>query len=223
MEPTSVTSTQSTTPAPQPNSTSDTINSDFDTFLRMLTAQIENQDPLNPIESSDFAVQLATFSGVEQQVQTNELLESLVGSMALGGVAEIAGWVGLDGRAEVPARFDGAPIELFPKIPLEADQATLIVRDPSGGEVQRRAIDPASASLTWAGDDNAGATVTEGFYSFEIEAFQAGEPIGVSVPETWGRIAEVRDEATGPVAVFADGTQTAASDVTGLRAEASPV
>ena len=43
------------------------INSDFETFLKMLTAQMENQDPLNPIESSDYAVQLATFSGVEQQ------------------------------------------------------------------------------------------------------------------------------------------------------------
>lgn len=72
--------------------------------------------------------------------------------MALGGVAEIAGWVGMDGRAEVPARFEGAPIELFPEIPLEADQANLIARDASGGEVQRRAIDPASTTLIWAGD-----------------------------------------------------------------------
>ena len=42
---------------------------DFQTFLKMLTTQIKNQDPLNPMEGSDFAVQLATFSGVEQQVQ----------------------------------------------------------------------------------------------------------------------------------------------------------
>lgn len=39
------------------------ITSDFNTFLRMLTVQMQNQDPLKPIESSDFAVQLATFSG----------------------------------------------------------------------------------------------------------------------------------------------------------------
>ena len=51
------------------------ISSDFETFLRMLTVQMQNQDPLNPIQSSDFAVQLATFSGVEQQVRTNDLLE----------------------------------------------------------------------------------------------------------------------------------------------------
>ena len=53
------------------------ISSDFETFLLMLTTQLENQDPLNPIESQDFAVQLATFSGVEQQVLTNDLLSDL--------------------------------------------------------------------------------------------------------------------------------------------------
>ena len=41
------------------------ISSDFETFLKMLTAQMENQDPLNPLDSQDFATQLATFSGVE--------------------------------------------------------------------------------------------------------------------------------------------------------------
>ena len=41
-------------------------SSDFETFLKMLTVQMQNQDPLNPVESTDYAVQLATFSGVEQ-------------------------------------------------------------------------------------------------------------------------------------------------------------
>ena len=53
------------------------IGNDFNTFLVMLTTQLQNQDPLNPIESSDYAVQLATFSGVEQQVRTNQLLQEI--------------------------------------------------------------------------------------------------------------------------------------------------
>ena len=47
----------------------------------MLTTQIKNQDPLNPMEGTEFAVQLATFSGVEQQVQTNQLLARLLVAM----------------------------------------------------------------------------------------------------------------------------------------------
>ena len=66
------------------------ISSDFETFLKMLTVQMQNQDPLNPVDSSDYAVQLATFSGVEQQAQTNDLLKGLT---ALdGGEAEWRRW-----------------------------------------------------------------------------------------------------------------------------------
>ena len=82
------------------------INSDFQTFLTMLTTQMQNQDPLNPMESTEFATQLATFSGVEQQVRTNELLGSLQDSMALSSMGQIAGWIGMDARAEMPMAFD---------------------------------------------------------------------------------------------------------------------
>ena len=54
---------------------------DFDTFLKMLTSQLKNQNPLNPMEGTEFAVQLATFSGVEQQAQTNKLLAQMVAQM----------------------------------------------------------------------------------------------------------------------------------------------
>jgi flagellar basal-body rod modification protein FlgD len=60
--------------APADNGSGAKISSDFETFLKMLTVQMQNQDPLNPVDSSDYATQLATFSGVEQQVQTNDLL-----------------------------------------------------------------------------------------------------------------------------------------------------
>ena len=92
---------QAAQPAPAP-----VINSDFETFLKMLTTQLKNQDPLNPIESSDFAVQLATFSSVEQQVMTNDLLTGLSGQMGQMGMAQLASWVGMEERAPMPAQFD---------------------------------------------------------------------------------------------------------------------
>jgi flagellar hook assembly protein FlgD len=54
-----------------------TVSADFETFLKMLTAQIQNQDPMNPIDSSDYATQLATFSSVKQQVLANSYLENI--------------------------------------------------------------------------------------------------------------------------------------------------
>ena len=47
------------------------IEANFDTFLSLLTAQLRNQDPLEPVNSTDFVAQLAQFSAVEQQVQSN--------------------------------------------------------------------------------------------------------------------------------------------------------
>jgi len=82
---------QSVTPAAaleQGVTSSSVISSDFETFLIMLTTQMENQDPLNPIESSDYAVQLATFSSVEQQVLTNDLLGTLSEQMGPMGMAQ---------------------------------------------------------------------------------------------------------------------------------------
>ena len=69
--------------------------SDYETFLKMLTVQMQNQDPLNPVEASDFAAQLANFSAVEQQVLTNNLLTSIEARLAATGVSQLAGWVGM--------------------------------------------------------------------------------------------------------------------------------
>ena len=88
-----------TGPTPAAGGTVAPINSDFEMFLQMLTAQMKYQDPLNPVDSTDYATQLATFSGVEQAVLTNDLLKSLSSEMNAGGLADMAAWVGKDARA----------------------------------------------------------------------------------------------------------------------------
>ena len=94
----SVTSAGTTSAAPTTTSNKALISSDFDTFLKMLTAQMQNQDPLNPMDSTDYATQLATFSGVEQQARTNELLTNLGSQMAVLGMSQLAGWVGQENQ-----------------------------------------------------------------------------------------------------------------------------
>ena len=83
---TAITTNTTQTPAATQNTTSQ-ITSDFDTFLKLLTTQMTNQDPLNPVDSTQFATQLAQFSAVEQQTKTNSLLQGLTSQMALLGMA----------------------------------------------------------------------------------------------------------------------------------------
>jgi hypothetical protein len=90
------------------------LTSDFDTFLKMLTTQMQNQDPLNPMESTDFAVQLATFSGVEQQVLTNDLLKDLNGQFTLMGMSQLSAWVGKEARTNSDVWYDGRAIPIIP-------------------------------------------------------------------------------------------------------------
>jgi flagellar basal-body rod modification protein FlgD len=61
---------------------SEQFSEDFNTFLNLLTAQIQNQDPLQPLDSTQFVEQLATFSSLEQEVKTNDHLSSISQMMA---------------------------------------------------------------------------------------------------------------------------------------------
>ncbi|HXF55685.1 MAG TPA: flagellar hook assembly protein FlgD [Hyphomicrobiaceae bacterium] len=67
------------------------ISVDYNAFLRLLIAQMKHQDPTNPMESSEYVAQLATFSSVEQAVQTNSKLDALLTSFALAQADGIIG------------------------------------------------------------------------------------------------------------------------------------
>src|SRR5918911_3460789 len=71
--------TATTTAAQQtPKQKTTGLGENFDTFLKLLTTQIKNQDPLQPLDSNQFTQQLVQFSQVEQAINTNDKLSSLV-------------------------------------------------------------------------------------------------------------------------------------------------
>ena len=202
----------------QLNTTSDSaLSSDFETFLVMLTAQMENQDPLNPLDSQDFATQLATFSGVEQQVKTNDLLSALNTQLLASSMGDMASWVGMEARMAAPAYFDGSPIELVANPPSFAQRAELVVKDENGNEVQRLDIPVSDHPIDWAGVKSGGQPFDDGTYTFEVEAFSNGELIDTHVPDIFAQVTEIRTIDRTAVVVFEGGAIYPASLVTGLR------
>lgn len=197
------------------------VTSDYQTFLLMLTTQMQNQDPLNPIESSDYAAQLATFSGVEQQVKTNTLLESLAAQLGLSGMAEMAGWVGMEARSTAPVAFDGAPVTLYPAPAAGAEQTVLVALNAEGEEVSRQAIPVSDEPVAWAGTDADGDPLPSGSYSFRLENYVDGELAGTTGVEAYGRVTEVQSSVSGAVIVLRGGATVAASAITALRNPAS--
>jgi len=205
---------------PQPAQKGPALSSDFETFLVMLTTQLKNQDPLNPIESADFAVQLATFSSVEQQVKTNDLLTNLGNQFGSFGVAQLSGWIGLDARAQVPVVFDGAPVAFDIKVATQADRAELVVRDAQGALVQRSAVPPVSGEVQWAGVDQTGAPLAPGSYAISVESFTGNDLIATNPVETQSRIIEARSENGQTILILKNGQQVSASDILGLSESA---
>lgn len=194
------------------------IASDFTTFLKMLTTQMQNQDPLNPIDSTDYATQLATFSGVEQQVQTNNLLSALSSQFGLMGMAQLAGWVGQEARSTAPVWMDGGAVTVFPDIAATATRAVLVVRDANGDTVAREEMPPDSASFEWTGRDVTGATLPVGAYSLSVENWNGDTQINTTEVETYGRIIEARNTPDGISLILEGGISVPALQVTALRA-----
>lgn len=208
----------SATTAPPASAPKSRISSDFDTFLRMLTVQLQNQDPLKPIDSADYAVQLATFSGVEQQVRTNQLLTDMQRKFQQLGMAEMASWIGKEARSSAQVRYDGSPVTLSPNPAAGANRAVLAVRDAQGNLVAREEIPVSTAPYTWLGAGADGAPLPPGNYRITLESMNDERLIDARPVEHYARVIEARDGgSTGIKLVLHGGIEVLATEVTALR------
>lgn len=194
------------------------ISSDFDTFLKMLTVQMQNQDPLNPTDSAEYAQQLATFSGVEQAVLTNDLLSALMVQMNTTGMAQMADWVGKEARAATPSYFDGSPITIAPNPAAIADKVELVVTDANGVVVQRSEIPKSADSFEWAGVGAGGSPLPNGVYTFTIVSYSNGEIALSEIADVYSRVEEVRSENGESILMLRGGIAVPATQISALRA-----
>jgi flagellar basal-body rod modification protein FlgD len=209
--------TSTTAATPVPAAKTSAISSDFNTFLKMLTAQLKNQDPTKPIESADYAVQLATFSGVEQQVKTNQLLEGLASQFGVMGMSQLAAWVGQEARASGPVWMDGDPVTLSPTLAAGADRAVLVVRDAAGTMVSREDIPASTNPYEWLGTDIEGNPLPTGKYSLAMESYSGDRLLGTAPVQAYSRIMEAKNGPMGTTLILEGGIEVAAKDVTALR------
>lgn len=198
-------------------SANDLISSDFETFLTMMTTQARYQDPLEPMDSSDYAAQLAKFSMVEQQVKSNDLLQGLTDALGSSDtdVAALAGWVGMDTLTLAPAHYDGTPITVSPAPLSSATKVEMVVYNETGAEVQRTSLPLSATPVQWpkTGDES----FAPGTYTFEIESYQDDALALAERAQTYSTISEARIENDQAILVLKGGNVVFTSDVTGLR------
>ncbi len=163
----------------------DRLAQDKDTFLRLLTTQLQNQDPLNPMDSTEFTNQLVAFSGVEQQIQANQTLANLQTMSILNLSTMGLGYIGLNvDIAGNNLTFDGqTPISMSYNLLEPAANARLSIVDDTGATVfsTPAEISQGKHEFTWDGRDGSGQLLPQGNYKVQISAINdAGKTIGTS-------------------------------------------
>jgi flagellar basal-body rod modification protein FlgD len=204
------------TPSAQP-SPKNALSSDFETFLRMLTTQMENQDPLNPMASTEFATQLATFSSVEQQTKSNELLSKMATQLNILGMGQLTGWVGMEARTSDAIWADGRAISFTPGPASAADRMAIVARDADGAVAGRIEMAASDAPLSWTPAGSNGAPLPAGAYSFELESLNGGEVVRTDPLEVYAPIVEVRNEGGTTSLILQGGVKVAPETVSALR------
>lgn len=176
------------------------MNETFDQFLLLLTTQLQNQDPLNPMDTAEFTQQLIGFANVEQQILTNVNLENLTALQAYNqlaaGVGLIGRWVEADGNSL--ALKNGEGIGAYTLLG-EAASAELTVTDANGKVVRRMSVPTGNGhhEFIWDGRDDAGQVMADGLYSFAVRATDDdGNPVA-SYTSSIGKVDGVETDDDG--------------------------
>jgi len=140
-----------------------------DDFLQMLIAQLQNQDPLNPLSGTDFAAQLAQFSSLDQLTQINTQLSTLASSLSSSNNSQVVGLIGDTVVANGSAvTVSGASTTLPYNLSQNVQQGTVNIYDSNGNLVQTLTFGAQSAGNNVVNWDT--SNVTPGTYTFTVSA-----------------------------------------------------
>lgn len=144
---------------------------DFDSFLQLLTTQLRNQDPLEPMDANEFTNQLVQFSSVEQQIQTNSYMETLITSTQAQSVNAAVNYLGSTVRAAgTTTALSGGSASWDLSATSAASDSTITILDSNNREVfsTRHDLARGTSTFTWDGTTSSGTTAPDGVYSIRV-------------------------------------------------------
>ena len=206
-------------------STDETTSSnelESDDFLTLLMAQLENQDPLNPVSDTDMLAELAQFSSVEQLTAMNESMDSLLDSVNALTVNSGISYLGMDVTAEgnTLSKSEDGCSTVYYTLPDDAASLTAYIYNEDGDLVANTTLSGLSAGeheFVWDGTDYTGDEATDGNYYVAFAAYDsAGESLSVTSKVT-GTITGITAESGSTCFQLDDGrlvSMTSISSVT---------
>jgi flagellar basal-body rod modification protein FlgD len=171
---TTTTALSNTTPSTPTSGTAKdktTFGNNFDQFLKLLVTQMKNQDPMEPMDASEFTNQLVQFAGIEQNIKSNTLLEKISGNQTSGLLRESASYIGqtVSIKSDKLVRGDDTTPSTFTYTnDKKYTNAKITILDNKGKVV--RTLDALSGeaglkTITWDGKNTQGLPVPAGQYT----------------------------------------------------------
>ncbi len=205
----------------EPYATPDTKDKnelDQDDFMLLLVEQLKNQDPLEPMSSTDFTAQLAQFSALEQQTETNDNLALLQDYSATLNRLSALDMIGKDveydgsGSGTIAINGDGQPISLDFELADAANDVVIDIYNSAGGRVETLdlgAFDLGQQSYNWDGRDTNGNSFPEGNYTYNVTARDELNQLVNTTVNSKGEVQGVETDPTNgnTVLVLTNGTR----------------
>jgi len=206
-----------TTTKPSNPSQPSPLSSDFNAFLNMLTTQLKHQDPLNPVDSADYAMQLAAFSTVEQQVLLNQKMDVLQNNLHQNTLASLSNWMGKTVKLPGSFTYSGGEVTALITPPTGSEKTDFIVQDAAGAEIFRHRLGAQDQEFAWAGTTSKGAVAQVGHYNFALEGFAKDQSLGISKLASLQTIEEISQPADDILVTLGNGQTLPWKNLTGLR------
>jgi flagellar basal-body rod modification protein FlgD len=163
----------------------------FDTFLTLLTTQLQYQDPLDPMDTNEFTSQLVEFTGVEQAISTNKKLDSLISLQTDMQLNNAVGYIGKTVSADsIMLMLQDGQSTITYDLGGNAAQANILIIDEQGNTVRTLSGDTEVGhhEIVWDGLDEDGDPVEDGLYGFLVTAIDADKKPVPLIQGTSGQV-----------------------------------
>lgn len=176
------------------------LTKDLDSFLLLLTSQLKNQDPLSPMDSTEFTNQLVQFAQVEQQINANESLTNLIGLTQQNIVTNTVNYLGKTIEA-TSAKFplQAGQAKLAYGLNEDAFSTAIIIKNANGDIVYSTAGQKTAGvhPLDWNGKDNNGIQQPDGTYEIQVTALSSTNEAVETYTTAFGKVTGITNDKDG--------------------------
>ena len=203
------------------SSSSAQLSADMNTFLQLLTTQLKYQDPMDPMDTAEFTNQLVQYSSVEQAIQTNEKLDTLMSLSIANLGAQAVSYIG----KTVQVLGDVMPLEggvSKASYTLDKDvlSTTIVVKDMSGNIVYTQNGEKTSGTheFTWDGKDSNGNQLEDGAYQISVSTKVAeGDSVASVTTTIFGKVTGVASDQNNIYVGLGDAVTAQLGDIVTIR------